>query len=78
MRPSGFSQAMALSVAPFLIAATIRSMFSTRAKLGPQIQMQSIDGSATIASIESKTLASPTRSDRARAAAPSALARVGL
>ena len=66
------------SFAPFLIAATMRSMFSTRAKFGPHSQMQSIDSSATIASIESKALASPTRSDRASAAASSALARVGL
>ncbi len=78
LRPSGFSQAIALSVAPFLIAATMRSMFWTRAKFGPHNQTQSIDSSATIASIESKARASPTCSERARAAASSALARVGL
>jgi hypothetical protein len=69
---------MPVSFAPFLMAAKMRSMLSTRAKLGPHNQMQSIDGSATIASIESKAFASPTRSDRASAAASSALARVGL
>ena len=38
--------------APRPSAATMRSMFSTRAKFGPQIQMQSIAGSATISSID--------------------------
>ena len=60
LRPSGFSHAMARSFAPFLMAATMRSMFSTRAKFGPHSQMQSIDSSATIASIEPKAFASPT------------------
>ena len=44
-------------------AATIRSMFSTRAWLGPQIQMAVDRRSATIASMEAKARASPTRSD---------------
>ena len=78
LRPSGFSHAIALSFAPPLIAATMRSMFSTRAKFGPHSQMQSIDSSATIASIEPNAFASPTRSERASTAASSALARVGL
>ena len=76
--PSGFSHAMPFSFAPFLITSTMRSMFWTRAKFGPQIQMQSIAASATIASIELNALASPTFSERASAAASSALARVGL
>ena len=74
----GFSQAIALSFAPFLTAATMRSMFSTRAKFGPHSQMQSIDSSATIDSIEPNAFASPTRRDFTSMAALSALARVGL
>ena len=77
-RASGFSHAIAFSFAPCLIAATMRSMFSTRAKFGPHSQMQSIDSSATIDSIDPNAFASPTRSDRTSAAASSALARVGL
>ena len=42
--PSGFSQAMPTSSAPAARAATISSMFSMRAWLGPQIQMPSISG----------------------------------
>ena len=61
---SGFSHAIAFSLAPCLIAATMRSMFSTRAKFGPHSQMQSIDSSATIDSIDPNAFASPTRSDR--------------
>ena len=61
-----------------LTAATMRSMFSTRAKFGPHSQMQSIDSSATIVSMEPKAFASPTCRERASAAALSALARVGL
>ena len=43
-----------------LIAAAMCSMLRTRAKLGPHIQMQSIDGSAAISSIEPNARASPT------------------
>ena len=45
---------------------------------GPQIQTQSMASSATISSIEPYARASPTRRERASAAASSALARFGL
>jgi hypothetical protein len=56
----------------------MRSMFSRRVKFGPQIQMQSISGAATIASIDGYACASPTRRVRASAAASSARSRLGL
>src|SRR6476646_10745208 len=78
LRARGFSQAMPTSFAPRERASTMRSMFSMRAWLGPQIQMQSISGAATISSMEAKARASPTRRERARAAASSAWPACGL
>src|SRR5262249_21920599 len=59
-------------------ASRMRSMFSTRAWLGPQIQIASTSADATISSMEPKARASPTRSSRASAAASSARSGWGL
>ena len=56
----------------------MRSMLSIRVWFGPQIQMQSIAGSSTIASIVGNARASPTPSSRASAAASPAWAGLGL
>ena len=46
------------------------SMFSMRAKFGPQIQMQSIDGSATISAIDAEGPRPRRRGARGRARRP--------
>ena len=66
LRARGFSHAMPLSVPrPRWSASTISSTFSTRAWLGPVIQMASMAGSDTMSPMDVYAFAAPTSSSLA-------------